>query len=79
MVPCEFWADWPGFSFSGEELRQGSFDPCPPRMVHCQWLTAPDVIWHNYSHLHCSTGDGGRELPSSVEAALAMGQVPCEF
>ena len=28
-VPCEFWADWPGLSFSGEELRQGSFQPCP--------------------------------------------------
>ena len=28
-VPCEFWADWPGCSFSGEELRQRSFQPCP--------------------------------------------------
>ena len=28
-VPCEFWADQPGFSFSGEELRQRSFQPCP--------------------------------------------------
>ena len=28
-VPCEFWADQPGLSFSGEELRQGSFQPCP--------------------------------------------------
>ena len=28
-VPCEFQADWPGFSFSGEELRQGSFQPYP--------------------------------------------------
>ena len=28
-VPCEFWADRPGCSFSGEELRQGSFQPCP--------------------------------------------------
>ena len=28
-VPSEFHADWPGFSFSGEELRQGSFQPCP--------------------------------------------------
>ena len=25
----EFWADQPGCSFSGEELRQGSFQPCP--------------------------------------------------
>ena len=24
-VPCEFWADRSGFSFLGEELRQGSF------------------------------------------------------
>ena len=28
-IPCEFQADHPGFSFSGEELRQGSFQPCP--------------------------------------------------
>ena len=28
-VPCEFWADQPGFSFSVKELRQGSFQPCP--------------------------------------------------
>ena len=28
-VPCEFWADQPGFSFSGEELRQGFYQPCP--------------------------------------------------
>ena len=27
--PCEFWADHPGFSFAGEELSQGSFQPCP--------------------------------------------------
>ena len=44
------------------------------------WLAAAlDVIWHIYSHLHCSMGDGGRELMSSGEAALTMGQVPCEF
>ena len=29
QVPCEFQADRPGFSFSGEELRKGSFQPCP--------------------------------------------------
>ena len=29
QVPCEFQADQPGCSFSGEELRQGSFQPCP--------------------------------------------------
>ena len=28
-VPCEFRADQPGFSFSGEEPRQGSFQLCP--------------------------------------------------
>ena len=48
-------------------------------MVHRPWPAAAAVIWHIYSHLHCSTGDGGRELPSSGEAALTMGQVPCEF
>ena len=40
---------------------------------------APDVIWHIYSHLNCSSRDGGRDLPSSGEAAPTMGQVPCEF
>ena len=29
QVLCEFQADQPGFCFSGEELRQGSFQPCP--------------------------------------------------
>ena len=48
-------------------------------MVPCWWPAAPDVIWHIYSHLHCSAGDGGRESPSSGKAALTMGQVPCEF
>ena len=28
-VHCAFWADRPGFSFSGEDLRQGSFQPYP--------------------------------------------------
>ena len=27
-VPCEFHADQSGFNFSGEELRQGSLQPC---------------------------------------------------
>ena len=48
-------------------------------MVPHQWPGTLDVIWHIYSHLHCSTGDGGRELTSSEKAALIMGQVPCEF
>ena len=29
QVPCEFWVDRSGFSFSGEELGQGSFQICP--------------------------------------------------
>ena len=37
------------------------------------------MIWHIYSHLYCSSRDGGRDLPSSVEAVPTMGQVPCEF
>ena len=130
-VPCVFWTDPPGFSFSGEELRQGSFQPCPahdgassmaggsrcdlahlltPVMLIEGWwqelaifrggspyhgqvpsefladwptfifqLVAPDVIWHIYSHLYCSSRDGGRDLQSSGEAAPTMGKVPCEF
>ena len=42
-------------------------------------LVAPDVIWHIYSHLYWSSRDGGRDLPSSGEAAHTMVQVPCEF
>ena len=37
------------------------------------------MISHIFSHLHCSTGDGGRESPFSGDVALTMGQVPCEF
>ena len=37
------------------------------------------MIWHIYSHLYCSSRDGGRDLPSSGEAAPTMGKVPCEF
>ena len=47
--------------------------------MHHPWPAAPDVIWHIYSHLYCSLRDGGRDLPSSGEAAPTMGQVPCEF
>ena len=45
-------------------------------MVPRWWPAALDVIWHIYSHLHCSVGDGGRESPSSVDVTLTMGQVP---
>ena len=37
------------------------------------------MIWHIYSHLYCSSRDGGRDLPSSGEAVPTMGQVSCEF
>ena len=40
---------------------------------------ALDMIWHIYSHLHCSVVDSGVDLPSPREVALTMGQVTCEF
>ena len=40
---------------------------------------APDLIWHIFSHLSCSSRYGGRDLPSSWEAAPTMGKVPYEF
>ena len=40
---------------------------------------APDVIWHIYLHMYYSLRDGGRDLPSSGEAAPTMGKVPCEI
>ena len=48
-------------------------------MVPHWWPAAPDVIWHIYSHLYCSSRDLGRDLLSSREEALTMGKVPCEF
>ena len=42
-------------------------------------LVAPDVIWHIYLHLYCSSRDGSRDSPSSGKASLTMGKVPCEF
>ena len=48
-------------------------------MVPRWWPAAPDVIWHIYSNLYCSSRDGGRDLPSSEESAPTMGQIPCDF
>ena len=80
QVPCEFRADQPEFSFfrGRAETRVLPALPCPGWCNH-QWPVAPDMIWHIYSHLYCSSRDGGRDLPSSGEAAPTMGQVPCEF
>ena len=46
-----------------------------------QWLAAPDMICHIYSHLYCSLKgiEVVGNLPSSGEAAPTMGKVPCEF
>ena len=40
---------------------------------------APDMIWHIYLHLYCCSKDGGRDLPSSGEAALPWGRSPVSF
>ena len=48
-------------------------------MVHHPWAAASDMIWHIYSHLYFSSRYGGRDLPSSGEAAPTMGKVPGEF
>ena len=42
-------------------------------------LAAPDMIWHIYSHLYCSSRDDGRDFPSLGETVPTMGEVPCEF
>ena len=47
-VPCEFWADHPGCSFSGEELRQGSFQPCPAQDSASSMAGGS---WHDLVHL----------------------------
>ena len=68
----------------GVVFQEKSWDkgPCSlalPRIVHHQWPVAPDMIWHIYSHLYCSSGDSGRDLLSLGEVAPARGQVPCQF
>ena len=69
----------PDSVFQGKSWDKGPSSLALPRMVHHQWPAAPDMIWHIYSHLYCSSRDGGRDLPSSGEVAPTMGQVPCEF
>ena len=68
-----------GSVFQGKSWDKGPSHLALPRMVHHQWSAALDVIWHIYSHLYCSSRDGGRDLPSSREAAPTMGQVTCKF
>ena len=68
-----------GAVFQGKSWDKGPSSLALPRMVHHPWPVAPDVIWHIYSHLYCSSRDGGRNLPSLGEVAPTMGQVPCEF
>ena len=66
-------------AFQGKSWDKGPSSLALPRMVHHPWPAASDMIWHIYSHLYCSSRDGGRDLPSSGEAAHTMGQVSCEF
>ena len=47
-VPCEFQADQPGCSFSGEELRQGSLQPCPAQDGASSMAGGS---WHDLAHL----------------------------
>ena len=68
-----------GSVFQGKSWDKGPSSLTLPRMVHHQCPVAPDMIWHIYSHLYYSLWDGGRDLPSSEEAAPTMGQVHSEF
>ena len=65
--------------FQGKSLDKGPSSLAMSRIVHHPWPVAPDMICHIYSHLYCSSRDGGRDLPSSGEVVLGKGQVPCEF
>ena len=79
-VRCEFQADRSQCSFWGEEFRQGSFQPCPAQESASSMAGGSGFdLAHLLAHLYCSLRDGGRDLPSSAEAAPTMGQVPCEF
>ena len=53
-----------GSVFQGKSWDKGPSSLALPRMVHHPWPAAPDVIWHIYSHLYCSSRDGGRDLLS---------------
>ena len=66
-VPCEFQADRPGFNFSGEELRQGSFQPCPAQDgPYCHPLSSSTGVSKcAKSHL---------ELPAIDDAPFWAGQ-----
>ena len=64
-----------GSVFQGKSQDKGPSSLALPRMVNHKWPAALDVIWHIYSHLYSSSRDGGRDLPSSGEAAPTMGQV----
>ena len=68
-----------GLVFQGKSWDKGPSSLALPKIVHHPWPAAPDMIWHIYLHLYCSSRDGGRDLPSSGEAAPTMRQVPCEF
>ena len=68
-----------GVVFQGKSWDKGPSSLALPRMVHHPWPAAPDMIWHIYSHLYCSSRDVDRYLPSSGEAAPTMGKVSCEF
>ena len=78
-VPCEFQADRPGFSFSGEELRQGSFQPCPAQHGVLSMTGGSRCDLAHFLAPVLLLEDGGRDLPSSGDPVLTMGQVSCEF
>ena len=79
QVPCEFWADWPRFSFLGEAKLRDSSSLALLWMVPHQWPVALAVIWHIYSCLACSLEDSAKDLPSSGKVVLGQGQVSCEL
>ena len=60
-----------GSVFQGKSWDKGPSSLTLPRMVHHPWPVAPDVIWHIYLHLYCSSRDGGRDLLSSGEAVIS--------
>ena len=68
-----------GLVFQGKSWDKGPCSLDLPRIVHYQWPVALDTIWHIYSHLYCSSSNGGRDLPSSGEAAPTMGRFPVSF
>ena len=81
-LPCSLEDSARNLSSSGKVVLGQGQVPCEfwadrPNFIFQP--VAPDVIWHIYSYLYCSSRDGGRDLPSAGDVALPWGRSPVSF